>query len=126
MASGGHWAALDLNGVAVAYLEGVTLRKAQDTAHYHHMGTVRARHIFRGPIRETGSFRRAFTDTGLAGTLNLGTYDILGTIYPTGAATPYAMGTFVLKSLNWLNMATGSLDAVQEEFEFDLINVTYG
>jgi len=56
----------------------------------------------------------------------LGTYNFIGTIYPRGSLVPYLQGTFLLNSLDWVNMNAEDESAVEEEFGFVVYNVTFG
>jgi len=122
----GLYAVVDINGVAVGLLRGVTFHKEQSMKRFYECGTLHPSVVLRGPIREEGTFKRAFTQTGLAGTLNVGTYNAVGTIYLRGGATPYMAGTFLFNSLDWTNMNAEDESAVEEEFGFIIYNVTFG
>jgi len=122
----GLYAILDLNNAAVALLRGITFHKEQSMKRFYECGVIQPSVVLRGPLREEGTFKRAFVTTTYAGTLNLGTYNFIGTIYPRGSLVPYLQGTFLLNSLDWVNMNAEDESAVEEEFGFVVYNVTFG
>jgi hypothetical protein len=122
----GMYAILGLDGNAIALLTGIDLRWAQDSKNFTPMGSIVTTQVLRGQIGAfEGSFRKAYTDNKYIGTLYLGTWNFMGTLYPRGGTSPSIRGTFLLTGGSLTNMNAGSAEEVQEEGTFKLFNLTF-
>ena len=110
---------------AITLLDGVTLSWSQESKQYFPCGSLTANAIFRGPTAWEGSFKRAFTDTNLMGSANVGTNAFVGTIFPAGGTVaPLVSGTILISGGAISNMDREQLDITEEEHKFLIYNMT--
>ena len=109
----------------VAMLTGVELSWTQAKRRFYSLGSLLPETVLDGIIEWNGSFKRAFFTNKYLGSLNIGTCRFVGSIVPRGTASPAIMGTIKLTGGNIRNMAAESNEAVMEEQNFILYNVTF-
>lgn len=125
MVNAGMYVIFGLGAGNIGYLDGVTLSWSQDSKKYFPCGSLNAVASFRGPVSWEGSFKQAFTNTSFLGSMNTGTVQFVGTIFPVGGTNPYIAGTILLKGGSLNNMEREQLDVTEEEHKFDIINMTF-
>lgn len=109
----------------VALLTGVELSWTQTAKRFYTMGSLQTYQVLKGPITWEGSFKKAYIDNGWLGTFNAGTYLLYGSIAPRGTHLPMIMGTIVLTGGRLSNMATESVNAVEEDNTFYIYNMSF-
>jgi len=80
--------------------------------------------ILRGVIGWEMGWTSAFLNTKWLGTFNVGTHNILGTIFPRGGTNPLIAGTIAMNSGQLINMEAENEAAVVEEHSAMIYNIT--
>ncbi len=112
-------------GSVVVMLTGVDLNWSQAKRRFFSSGSLQPESVLDGIVEWNGSFKRAYSSNVYAGTFNIGTVRWIGSIVPRGTVQPAIMGTLAFNGGNIRNMAAESNEAVTEEQNFVLYNVSF-
>lgn len=113
-------------GSVIGLLTGVDLSWSQAERRFFQLGgSMLPSGVLDGVVEWNGGFKKAYVSNEFIGTFNIGTVRYIGSICPRGTASPCIMGTMAFNGGNIRNMAAESNEAVTEEQNFVLYNVSF-